>query len=75
MKMTEGIPSEKTKILNRLYLGKARWDVLLEKAERLDPNRIDDNNDEQAWTFLLSCVYAFVDRGPSLLADRLTNCG
>ena len=74
MNLIERIRSEKFSILSRLYLGKAHWDVLLERAERLDPDRIDDNNDEQVWTFLLACVYAFVEGGPSLLASRLTFC-
>jgi hypothetical protein len=56
----------------RLRLGRAHWDDLIERIERAERG-VGECYDEQLWTFILACVYASSEGGPTELAGRLSD--
>jgi hypothetical protein len=49
-------------ILSYLFLGKVKWDQLLETIRCQEVSRSQDFKDEQVWTFLMACGYALLGK-------------
>ena len=55
-----------------LYIGRANFDVLVEKVQRCEKDHHPDFNDEQVWTFLLAASYAITgSQGVTQLSSLL----
>lgn len=74
MSLAWAITVNRTEIRQRLRLGRAHWDALVERVERAEQHPAGECYDEQVWTFVLACAYSVVSGGPSELAGRLAGC-
>jgi len=74
--LADGIRQNQDQIGERLHIGYANWDDLLERIERQELTRRADFADEQVWTFLVGCAYAMGGQaGTRALARVLTEAG
>jgi hypothetical protein len=72
--LTTILKKNKGKISQYLYVGRAKWDELLKRIENQEINPKRDFDDEQIWTFLVACGYAFAGkRGVDKINKILTN--
>jgi len=69
----EVLTNHHDKIIKYLYIGYAQWDDLVSRVERQERKPSDDFNDEEIWTFLVSCGYAIAgEDGVARLTEILT---
>jgi hypothetical protein len=71
-KLSDAIRENESQLRPRLFLGKVRWDDLIQRVERAELAHLASCVDEQVWTFLLACAYAAAEDGPLALARALT---
>lgn len=63
----------RTSIEENLFVGKARWEIVIAKVAQQEDEPHADYYDEQVWTFLLACGYAVGGpEGVYALEDLLT---
>lgn len=74
MSLAQLLSLNRDKVRERLRLGRAHWDVLVEGLGRAERHTDRECYEEQLWTFALACAYAAADGGPSQLAGRLAGC-
>lgn len=72
--LATALEDHKNKISKYLYVGKAKWDGLLKRISNQESNSKRDFDDEQIWTFLVSCGYAISgENGVSKINKILNN--
>lgn len=74
MSLTEQLTSNKDAILGHLYLGRVRWDRLLEIVGQAEQEEKSDFKDEQVLTFIVCSAYAVaMSPGVAAMSKALTN--
>jgi hypothetical protein len=73
MPLSNVLQDNMDRICQKLYIGRANFDTLVEKVQRCEIAQRQDYYDEQVWTFLLAAGYAVAgDRGVTTLGSLLT---